>query len=257
MHNLIQSPTIAVKDAYLAFHGNILFENLNLTLKSGKWTCLLGPSGIGKSTLLRLIANLSSPGTILHADIQCDNEIALTKQIAYMAQTDLLLPWLSVLDNVLIGTRLRPCSSIDRTNTKKYAKELLAMVGLQDAEALLPHSLSGGMRQRTALVRTIIENKPVILMDEPFSALDVITKLKLQNLAAELLHGRTILFVTHDPLEALRLADDIYIMSGKPAVLHAPLKLDSPTPRDPGDSELITLQKKLFDELSKAHETSL
>src|SRR5476649_2895621 len=114
------APTIFVRHAYLAFRNVVLFDDLNLTFAAGKWTCLLGPSGIGKSSLLRLLANLVIPD--IRADISCDNAIPLSQQIAYMAQTDLLLPWLSVLDNVLLGTRLRHHSN---DNIKDKAKSLL------------------------------------------------------------------------------------------------------------------------------------
>jgi putative hydroxymethylpyrimidine transport system ATP-binding protein len=256
MHSQTTSPTVTIRNASIAFNGRLLFEKLNFTLKAGKWTCLLGPSGIGKSTLLRLIANLSSPGTLLNADIQSDNGIPLSRQIAYMGQTDLLLPWLSVLDNVLLGSRLRSYSASEKLTLQTKAKELLTLVGLQAAECAYPKNLSGGMRQRVALVRTLIEDKPIVLMDEPFSALDAITRFKLQNLAADLLRHKTLLFITHDPVEALRLADEIYILSGLPATLSQPLKIATLTPRTATTPELILLQEKLFLDLSAAHEVS-
>jgi putative hydroxymethylpyrimidine transport system ATP-binding protein len=256
----IKAPSIHIQKAYLAFQNRVLFDDLNLTLQGGKWTCLLGPSGIGKSTLLRLIAGLMTPevaaqeNTIIRADISTDNHLPLSLQIAYMAQTDLLLPWLTVLDNVLIGARLRQESAANLMILA--AKELLRQVGLKKALTLFPRQLSGGMRQRVALVRTLIEDKPIVLMDEPFSALDTITRYKLQTLAADLLKNRTVLFITHDPLEALRLADEIFIMSGQPAQLHAPLDLNTPTPRDPAEPQLLALQATLLRELTNSSEIS-
>ncbi len=255
--NAINAPTIYVKNAYLRFKNKTLFQDLNLTLLGGKLTCLLGTSGVGKTTLLRLIAHLYTPETLhqeeiyFEGDIHSNQELLLQHQISYMAQTDLLLPWLTVLDNVLLGSRLR------RSNLhSERAHELLSHVGLGDALHLFPHELSGGMRQRVALVRTLMENKKVVLMDEPFSALDAITRYKLQTIASTLLRDHTVLLVTHDPFEALRLADEIYIMSGSPACLHSPLKLRGHTPRDLSSQEIINLQPLLFAELLKASEVN-
>jgi putative hydroxymethylpyrimidine transport system ATP-binding protein len=152
--------------------------------------------------------------------------------------------------------RLRGSAKLDNIKLINKAKNLLDLVGLKNAISLYPNQLSGGMRQRVALARTLFEDKPVVLMDEPFSALDTITRIKLQTLASDLLKNRTILFVTHDPLEALRLADHIYIMAGQPASVHAPLMLSSSTPRDPGTPDIMRLQAELLYELTKAHEVT-
>jgi putative hydroxymethylpyrimidine transport system ATP-binding protein len=252
-----QAPSIHIHEANLAFRDVVLFNDLNLTLQGGRCTCLLGPSGIGKSTLLRLIAGLITPTTSarehtrISARIQVDNDQPVSTQIAYMAQQDLLLPWLTVLDNVLLGARLRQTVNASK---REAATDLLNRLGLSHAKSLYPHQLSGGMRQRTALARTLMEDKPIVLMDEPFTALDTITRFKLQTLAAELLQNRTVLLVTHDPLEALRLADEIYIMSGQPATLRAPLELNTRTPRDPADPALLALQAQLLHELTQSYQ---
>jgi|SRR5579872_820032 len=237
------APAILLKDIYLAYKKEILFDNLNLTISAGKCTCFLGPSGIGKSTLLKLIAGLipdNTSGEVFRGHIDG------TKQIAYMAQTDLLQPWFNALDNVLIGHRLRgrlPKKLITQ------AKKLFLQAGLEGAEKKFPFQLSGGMRQRIALIRTLLEEKPVVLMDEPFSAVDTITRFQLQTLTLELLKNRTILLVTHDPLEALRLADDIYILSGKPAKLNR-IALETTAPRNMKNPEFIKDQAMLFEALS-------
>jgi putative hydroxymethylpyrimidine transport system ATP-binding protein len=136
-----------------------------------------------------------------------------------MAQQDLLLPWLSARDNVLIGRRLRG----ERVGpaARGRAEELLVRVGLRSAVTARPAALSGGMRQRVALARTLMEDRPVVLMDEPFAGLDAITRYELQALAAELLAERTVLLVTHDPLEALRLGHRLLVLAGRPARLDA------------------------------------
>jgi putative hydroxymethylpyrimidine transport system ATP-binding protein len=219
---------ISLRAARLVYSGLALFDGLDLELAGGSFTCLLGPSGIGKSSLLRLLAGLTSPG--ISGQLRGGDGQSLTGRVAYMAQQDLLLPWLNVLDNVTLGNRLRG----ERVDQQR-ALDLLMRVGLTDAASARPDALSGGMRQRAALARTLMEDRPVVLMDEPFSGLDALTRLRLQALAAELLAGRTVLLVTHDPLEALRLGEHILIMNGRPATLSVLPDLPGIPPRDPGD----------------------
>src|SRR5437868_5597821 len=200
MNSHLTAPIIHLEEVSLAYDDIDLFNNFNLTLPSNQWTCILGPSGGGKSSLLKFIA-----GLIPHDSkkIKCAGKVSLSPEhVAYMAQTDLLLPWFSTLDNALLGAHLRGTLT---ASIETKAKELLAEVGLSNALKKYPHQLSGGMRQRVALVRTLLEEKPVVLMDEPFSAVDAITRYQLQTLAANLLRECTVLLVTHDPLEALRL----------------------------------------------------
>jgi putative hydroxymethylpyrimidine transport system ATP-binding protein len=222
--------SVTVHAAGLDFGGAPLFEALDLTLAAGTWTCLLGPSGVGKTSLLRLIAGLLDPWP--GSRIDCSDGQPLAGRVAYMAQQDLLLPWLGALDNVLLGARLRR-QAID-ADARERARWLLARVGLADKLSSLPAALSGGQRQRVALARTLFEARPLVLMDEPFSALDAITRHQLQALAAELLHGATVLHVTHDPWEALRLADRLYVMVGAPAHLRDAVALPGDPPRDVG-----------------------
>jgi putative hydroxymethylpyrimidine transport system ATP-binding protein len=165
-----------------------------------------------------------------------------------MAQQDLLMPWLNVLDNTLIGARLRGEKITPELKQKAIA--LLEESGLKNTDQLLPAKLSGGMRQRVALVRTLLENRPIILMDEPFSSLDIITRLKLQNLACKLLANHTVLLVTHDPLEALRLGDYIYTMTGAPVKIDGPIKPEGVAPRDPTDMDLLQQHAKLLQMLA-------
>ncbi len=238
--------SITIDAARVAFDGVSLFEDLHVTLPAQRWTCLLGASGVGKSTLLRLVAGLLPPES--DVTLACDDGQPLAGRCAYMAQQDLLLPWSSVLDNVTLGERLRMGRA--RPETRERALTLLARVGLADSAQALPSTLSGGMRQRAALVRTLMEDRPVVLMDEPFSALDAITRVRLQELAADLLRGRTVLLVTHDPLEALRLGDHIHVLLGRPARLAAPMTMDGATPRSLHDPAVLNGQADLLERLA-------
>ncbi len=251
-HNHQNAPSLHIRNLTLRYGENTLFNNLSFTLEASKCSCLLGPSGVGKSTLLRFIAGLTT-GCQQNADMQihASDHLPINNRIAYMAQTDLLMPWLSVLDNVLIGYRLRGELRKDKHHRLR-AIELLGAVGLQDSLEKKPEELSGGMRQRAALARTLLENKPIVLMDEPFSALDAITKLHLQELAAELLQNKTVLLITHDPLEALRLGHYVYVMSGQPATLGQPITPQGEPARNLTDSAILTLQGELLLQLEQA-----
>jgi putative hydroxymethylpyrimidine transport system ATP-binding protein len=226
----------------LVYEGAPLFDGLDCTLAAGRWTCLLGPSGVGKSSLLRLIAGLAAGAT---GTVESSDGAPLAGRVALMGQQDLLLPWLSALDNTLLGFRLRAAPA-----PRAEALALLDRLGLGAATHLRPAALSGGMRQRVALARTLMEDRAVVLMDEPFSGLDAITRLRLQTLAAAELRGRTVLLVTHDPLEALRLGHRVFVMTGRPARLSTPLEPGGEPPRDPTDPELLRRQGELLDRLA-------
>jgi putative hydroxymethylpyrimidine transport system ATP-binding protein len=243
----INAPAVHLRAASLDYAGAPVFDALDLLLPAGKITCLLGQSGVGKTSLLRLIAGLL-PGA--NAQAVDDRGQAVGGRIAYLAQQDLLLPWLSALDNVTLGGRLRGDSPSPAAMDR--ARGLLARVGLTGREDDRPAKLSGGMRQRVALARTLMEDRPIVLMDEPFSSLDAITRYELQGLAAECLAGRTVLLVTHDPLEALRLGHQVLVMSGAPARFEAPLVPAGTPPRNPADAALLVLQAELLNRLSRA-----
>jgi putative hydroxymethylpyrimidine transport system ATP-binding protein len=239
------APDIFLENVTFAFSGEQIFHPLNFKVKGGQWTCLIGPSGCGKSTLLRMISGSLREG--FSGQIRFSDDSSHNGRTAWMAQKDLLLPWLTVLENVCLGARLRGEVSAAK---RQRALSLLEDAGLGGYAGALPSALSGGMRQRVALLRTLMEERSVILMDEPFSALDALTRLKLQDLAAELVKGATVLMVTHDPLEALRLGHSIHVMTGKPAQLGEALIPPGMPTRKPGDPAIAVLQAELIDRLN-------
>lgn len=224
---------------HLKFAHHTVFENFHFSFAENQWTCLLGQSGIGKSSLLKIIAGLIKPDSI-------QNQTELS--ISYLPQQDCLMPWLSIWENMAIGYQLR---GEKKFFPEKKAYELLEKTGLSAAIHLKPEALSGGMRQRAALVRTLLENKPVILMDEPFSSLDMASRLELHTLTQELLQDKTVLLVTHDPLDAVRLADRVHFMEGTPAKLTDEWIIDLPKPRDLQSQEMIQLYMDLLSLLTQ------
>ncbi len=231
-------PGLRIEGLTLRFGARTIFENLDLTLNGGEFVVLLGTSGVGKSSLLKIVAGLQLPTA---GRVAASDGLPLLHRIAYMGQQDLLYPWLNVVQNVMLGSRLRG----ERGDADR-ALHLLGRVGLGDRAGALPAELSGGMRQRAAIARTLYEDRPIVLMDEPFSALDTFTRARVQDLAAELLQGRTALLITHDPLEACRLGHHLVVLSGHPATLGPPITIHGQTPRAPDDEELLHTQGHLM-----------
>lgn len=210
------------------------------SLAIGKITALLGRSGSGKTSLLRALAGL--PSAFANLDRQFDITPLPVQTIAWMDQQDQLLPWLTARENMYLGARLRG-EKVD----KMRANALLDAVGLGGADSKkYPHELSGGMKQRVALARTLMENRAFILMDEPFSALDAFTRIEMQTLCVELFKGRTVFLVTHDPIEALCMAHHIYILDGQPMRLNGPLELEGEPLRAVTDPHVLQSHKILM-----------
>jgi putative hydroxymethylpyrimidine transport system ATP-binding protein len=245
LRDAIHPPGIDLYVPRLDLGGAAVLQNLSLSIEAARTTCLLGPSGAGKTTLLRLLAGLIPPPE--GARIETSDARPLAGRIAFMAQADLLFPWLDVLGNATLGARLR-----GQRPDRARAMEILAQVGLAAHARKLPAALSGGQRQRAALARTLMEDFSVVLLDEPFSAVDLPTRLGLQDLAATLFAGRTVLMVTHDPLEALRLAHRIFVLSGTPARAAEVSVPQSAPPRPPDDPELLAQQGQLLAALKRA-----
>lgn len=239
---VIPAPSLHL-DGSAAFDGTPLFRDLVLEVPSGRWTCLLGPSGIGKSTILRLFAGLAE-GVDFSGRMQAGDGGPLLGRVALMAQDDLLLPWLSVRDNAALGARLR-----GETPDPTQVMHVLTQVGLDGLAARRPAELSGGQRQRAALARTLMEDRAVVLLDEPFSALDARNRARMQELTAATLAGRTVLLVTHDPGEAARLGHKIVVMTE--AGMRDLPPPTGPVPRPVGDPETLSVQARLLDILRK------
>ena len=247
--------SIHINDAYLRYLDSeqAIFKNLNIEIKAGVWTCILGRSGCGKSSILRYLANLLDGKVQWQGNIVTDPHCDSHHQIAYMAQQDLLMPWLSVIDNVLLSTKFAKTDKNQKKQQYKRAQDLLQKVGLSDKADCLAQQLSGGMRQRVALARTLMQEKPIVLMDEPFSALDAVTRYRLQSMAYELLQHKTVVLITHDPQEAIRLASQLYIMQGKPAYAEL-LPIPATQPPRNFDATSAQLQQQIMNCLEQDYE---
>ncbi|ASU40826.1 ABC transporter ATP-binding protein [Herbaspirillum sp. meg3] len=207
-----------------------VLSDISLELEQGELVCLLGPSGCGKSTILNLIAGFeqTDSGAIL-LDGSPVNKPGPERGVVFQQPT--LFPWLSVLDNVTFGPRM---AGVKKSAYLPEAERYLRLVGLQDFYHHMPWQLSGGMRQRVALARAWLPNPEILLMDEPFGALDAQTRLMMQELLTSVWQktGTTILFITHDVDEALFLADRVLVMSARPGRICAEFKIPFPRPRD-------------------------
>lgn len=232
-----------------------IIGKLDMSLHKGKWTALLGKSGCGKTTVLRYLAGLLSDKVRSTGEVHIvggdpSTGTQLNGNIAYMAQQDLLMPWLNVIENVCFANKFS--ANAQSPSDTARAHQLLARVGLQGHALNMPAQLSGGMRQRVALARTLMQDKAIILMDEPFSALDAVTRHHLQALAVEMLADKTVLLITHDPLEALRLSESIYIMQGQPASAVSIAVPNTVIPRT-FDAQLAQLQQQIITTLEVDH----
>jgi ABC-type nitrate/sulfonate/bicarbonate transport system ATPase subunit len=226
----------------------VLFD-VSLYAREGEFVSMLGPSGCGKSTLFNVLAGLTGRdgGTISINNREIASGLG---EVAYMQQKDLLFPWRTILRNVLLGPEIS--GRIDEM-TLEEAEDLMARVGLRGFERNYPAELSVGMRQRAALVRTLLLHKDILLLDEPFGALDAMTRSVMQRILLELWtdYRRTILFVTHDVEEAILLSDRIYLLTARPASIKGEISVPLSRPRNVTDPEFVRLKAKLLDMLSE------
>ncbi len=213
-------------------------DRVSLRVGTGEIVAVVGPSGCGKTTLLELVCGLIAP----------DAGTVESQAAALMAQRDLLLPWAGAADNAALALRV---AGLDRAAARERAAALLHDFGLAGFERARPHELSGGMRQRVAFARTLLAGRPVLCLDEPFAALDALTRLQMQDWLAETLRAdpRTVVFVTHDVEEAVMLADRVVVLSGRPGRVLATLEVGVERPRRRDDPELVALRARALEEL--------
>jgi NitT/TauT family transport system ATP-binding protein len=234
----VTTTSVEFQDVYKAFVARgrsddpiLALSDVNFRVEPGEFVSLVGPSGCGKSTCLNLLAGLSRPssGTVTHHGNKVDG---INTSVGYITQDDNLLPWRSLLGNVELALEFQGVAKQER---QKRARDFIDLVGLSGFEKHYPHELSGGMRKRAGIVRTLIYDSDVVLMDEPFGPLDAQTRVILQ---AELLRlwersRPTVLFVTHDLVEAIALSDRILVFTSGPGTIKRDYKVDLPRPRDP------------------------
>ena len=229
------------------FDDQKIFSRFDLKVDQNQFHVIIGPSGCGKTTLFDALTGVIEldEGTLSWKQKSVFN---LTYHAAYMQQKDMLLPWFSLLDNALLPSKTGRQNMV---KAKKQALKLFKRLGLSGYESHMPNQVSGGMRQRCALVRTLMFNRDLILLDEPLSALDTITRRSLQSLLLLLQteFKKTILMITHDIEEALLLADEIYLLSPRPMTISRHFILDLPKPRKFNDPVLIDIKAEVLDKL--------
>ena len=243
--------SIEIKNINKSFDGRgknlSVLEDINLTIDDGEFVCLLGPSGCGKTTLLRLIAGLDNPTS---GEVVANGEVVEkpSGDRAVIFQQYSLFPWLTVLQNVTFGLEM---SGGSKEENIQAAERYLQSVGLLEFKDSYPHELSGGMKQRVAIIRSLLNHSPILLMDEPFSALDMQNRHKLQEqlIGVWKRFENTIVFVTHDVDEAVYLADKIVIMDKNPGKIANIIDVDIERPRKRESKEFIALQESIVENL--------
>jgi NitT/TauT family transport system ATP-binding protein len=230
-------------------------QNINLSIKKREFTVIVGPSGCGKSTLLYLVAGFLNPTS---GKIHIDN-----KQVkkpgpdrGFVFQDFALFPWKTVLGNIMFGLKYTKKS---HNEMKKIALEYISMIGLEGFENAFPHTLSGGMKQRVGIARALAYQPKVVLMDEPFGALDAQTRKHMQGELMNIWEKNhlNVLFVTHSVIEAVYLADKIYVITARPGEIKGIVDVKIPRPRDYSDDAFLNVRKQVLDMLNEEVEKSM
>jgi len=254
---------IQIDGVHKVFHGSerhvVALQDIHLDIAQGQFVCLLGPSGCGKSTLLNAIAGFSLPSS---GQIRVNGRVvdAPGPERGMVFQEYALFPWMTVEKNIAFGLEIKGLPAADIASR---VDALLHKLGLADFRRRFPKDLSGGMRQRVAIARVLALDSPILLMDEPFGALDALTRRNLQDellrIWAEL--GKTVVFVTHSIEEAIYLADRIVVMTYRPGTIKRDLLLDLPRARDPASADFNALKRSLgllvMEEQQRFHEQEL
>lgn len=228
---------------------NVL-ANIELTVHKDEFVSVVGPSGSGKSTLFHIVGGVVKPDS---GAVMLDGEEATGRRglVTYMPQQDSLFPWRTVLDNAIMSAEI---AGMSKKEARRQAREWLGRVGLSGYEHALPHQLSGGMRQRVSFLRALLSPRELMLLDEPFGALDALTRMEMQQWLLSIWEEmrRSVLFVTHSIEEALLLSDRIYVLSGKPATVALELDVPFPRPRSRAvvmQSEFVTMKEQIHNAL--------
>ena len=235
----VEAQTGVVIDAVDKSFGPVAaLRGISLDVAAGEFVAVVGPSGCGKSTLLELVCGLTAP----------DAGRVAAPPAALMPQRDALLPWASAIDNAALALRV---AGMSRAEARARAHEHFAAFGLEGFEAARPAALSGGMRQRVAFLRTLLAGRPVLCLDEPFGALDALTRLSLQRWLADALarEPRTVLLVTHDVEEAVLLADRVVLLTPRPGTIAEVLDVELPRPRARDDATVVALRERALEVL--------
>jgi NitT/TauT family transport system ATP-binding protein len=226
-------------------------HDFSLTVKRGEFVCVVGPTGCGKSTTLNLVTGLITPSAG-QVRVMGQPVNGIDQRVGFVFQSDALFPWRNVLDNVAAGPRYR---GVSKAEANDKARHWIARVGLGKFETLYPHQLSGGMRKRVALAQTFINEPEILLLDEPFSALDVQTRTVMQDELLKLWSGTqaSVVFVTHDLEEAVALADQVVVLTASPATVKKVHTIDLPRPRVMSDiryeQKFIDIARHIWDDL--------
>lgn len=236
--------SLTISNLHKSFGELCVLKDINMKVEEGEFVAILGPSGSGKSTLFQLIGGNQQPdfGTISLNDEVMNGKKGL---ISYMPQQPSLFPWRTVLENVVLAAELKGKPNFDE------AKDWLSKVGLEEFINSYPNELSGGMKQRVSFIRALLSKQNLLLLDEPFSALDEFTRFKMQKwlLSVWEVNRKSVLFITHSIEEALFLADRIYVLSKRPAKIKAEIKVPFARPREENlfeSSEFFTLKQQIF-----------
>lgn len=232
---------LEISGLHKSFDASYVLEDLNLQVRHGEFLSIVGASGCGKSTLLNLISQLDQPSS---------GKIQTSSRPTLMFQESALLPWLDAAANIELPMKL---NGITREERRTKAAELLELVNLSSSASKMPHELSGGMRQRVAIARALAQDSKILLMDEPFAALDAITRDLLHDELSRIWRAKelTILFVTHNVREAIRLGQRVLMMSSRPGRFIAEWQVDIKEPRRMDSPEIANLASKITDELRK------
>jgi ABC-type nitrate/sulfonate/bicarbonate transport system ATPase subunit len=216
-----EGPVVELAKVTKSFGARRVLDGVDLAVRPGEFVSVIGPSGCGKSTVFGIIAGLDSP----------DSGSVSAPTCAHMPQKDLLFPWRSVLDNTALGLEVQ---QLPKKQARARAAELFPRFGLAGFEDARPHQLSGGMRQRAALLRTVVQDRSVLLLDEPFGALDSLTRTEMQTWLQDVWqqYRWTVLMITHDVREAVFLSDRVVVLSARPATVRREVVVDLPRPRE-------------------------